>query len=322
MQFDDIVLVTGCTGQDGNLLLDILPKYNCKVIGTTRSVESARLLREYHKNDPLVDVYDLDLSNITLVKKFIDTVNPSIIFHLAAQSSVARSFISPDETHASIMDTTYNILQSIVDKNCRLINFASSECFGECSDIGANEQTNFKPVSPYGVAKVGSVLMAETFARQYGLTATNLFLFNHESLNRPKKFVTSKIVDTAVNIFKKKEDTIVMGNCDVVRDWLWARELLEFVVKYRNKMPPRLVLGSGIETTLREFAEAIFEHLDLDFGRHLRTDEKFTRPDEILFSKADCQLAHRTLDWSPQISGTQVAQKLIRSRCVDRDIHE
>jgi GDPmannose 4,6-dehydratase len=166
------------------------------------------------------------------------------------------------------------------------------------------------------------VLMTETFVRQYGLTATNLFLFNHESLDRPRKFVTSKIVYTAIDIYKKKENTIVMGNCDVVRDWIWARELLEFVVKSRNKMPSRLVLGSGIGISLREFAETIFDHLNLDFGRHLRTDEEFPRPDEIMYSKADCQLARLTLDWSPQLSGTQVAKNLIHSRCVDLAVHE
>jgi nucleoside-diphosphate-sugar epimerase len=82
----------------------------------------------------------------------------------------------------------------------RFYNAGSSECFGDTGTRGANEQSAFRPKSPYGVAKAAAISLVANYREAYGLFACSGLLFNHESPLRPSRFVTRKVTAAAARI--------------------------------------------------------------------------------------------------------------------------
>ena len=312
----ETILITGCSGQDGRLLIDHLSILDLNVIGTTRSLTKLNALTKLYRNRRNVKIVQLNLENFSDTELFISSYKPDTVFHLAAQSSVGLSYADALVTERSILDVTYNLITAMRhNRSAKFFNFCSSECFGECPSDGANENTNFMPVSPYANAKISAALLVETFIRQNNLNATNLFLFNHESQFRKATFVTAKIIDTALEIKNNKAKKLVLGNLDIYRDWCWADEMMAFLTKIRNsQLPERLVLGSGTTMLLRDFVDIIFNSLELDTCKFVITDQKYLRSTDIKYSLSNPSLATNEFNWKPTLIGPGVVMQLLEQR--------
>jgi len=307
-----IVLITGVSGQDGQLLIKKLASTQSLIIGTTRTKPSLVTLRSRYKMYKNICFEQVDLNNSYELSKVIEKHQPTHIYHLSAQSSVGKSFINPLETEKSIIDSTFNILDCIKhDADIKLFNFVSSECFGECDTTGANEKTFFKPKSPYANAKVSSAMLLEMYRRKFGVQATNIFLFNHESELRSSQFVTHKIVLAAKMISLNKENILTLGNLDIHRDWVWAPDVIDFLIDMQDRsLPKRLVLGNGAALSLRDFVKEVFSQFDLSYEKYLNISPDLMRPHDIKYSKADPFFARSEFGWNPKVSGLGVARKL------------
>lgn len=307
------ILITGVTGQDGRLLANCFASED-RVIGSSRreiNISETRRLGLMSEN---ISVVKLNLNKSAEIEDLIHKYDITHIYHTSGQSSVAKSFQIPTETEESIVGSCLGILEAIKKyPRVKLFNFVSSECFGNCPVDGANESTNFNPGSPYANAKVSTVHLCEYYQRHMGLDIVNLFLFNHESNLRSEVFVTHKIAKTAFQIKKRLKDRIELGNISMFRDWMWAPELVMFLTKnIDTTMPGRLVLGSGTSITIEDFATKVFEIFDLELSKYLVISKKYQRPHEIEFSLSNPQLACRSFDWNPSITGLKVAQQLCK----------
>ena len=294
-------LICGISGQDGAYLAQLLLSKNYAVYGTSRDIyvanwNSLKLLGIYDKVN-LVSMSPVDFRSVLEV---FNKCKPDEVYYLAGQTSVALSFEQPVETIQSIVLGTLNMLEAckMSHKKIKLYNAGSSECFGDIKETPANEETSFSPQSPYAVGKASSYWLVSNYRNAYNLFACTGILFNHESPLRPARFVTQKIVQTAIRIAGGSDEKLTLGRLDIIRDWGWAPDYVDAM--WRMLQEPEstdFVIATGQSCSLEYFVSKVFMYFNLDWKDHVLQDSKFFRPSELKISRADPSKAMKLLNW-------------------------
>lgn len=309
-------LIVGVTGQDGAYLARFLAGKNYIIHGTSRDAEMARLdgLKALGVRDR-VELHSLSPTDFRSVLQTIERVRPDEIYNLSGQSSVGLSFTQPRETMDSIISGTLNIVEAlrVLSGDVRFYNAGSSEIFGDTGDTAADENTAYRPKSPYGVAKSAAVSLVANYRESYSLFACSGLLFNHESPLRPERFVTRKIVAAAVRISQGSNERLRLGNLSLSRDFGWAPEYVVAMWSMLNHTTPEdFIIASGETHTLEEFVSAAFDEVGLDWKPHVDFDERFSRPSDIAQSLGDASKAARLLGWAPAVKFAQIVKRMVR----------
>ncbi|MBS1189833.1 MAG: GDP-mannose 4,6-dehydratase [Rhodocyclaceae bacterium] len=312
-----VALICGITGQDGALLARFLLEKGYRVWGTSRNADTASTAN-------LVSIGIAD--RITLVSmdpeigadviKVIRDSQAVEIYHLAAQSSVGRSFERPVETVSGIVLGTLNVLEAVrtLGNNARVFVAGSGECFGDTGQEAADETTPFNPGSPYAVAKASAYWLTRNYRESYGLFACTGLLFNHESPLRPERFVTQKILRAAKRISDGSGERLRLGRLDIQRDWGWAPEYVEAMWRMLQHADPEdFVIATGSTHPLREFVAEAFAAFGLDWEQHVTEAPELYRPSDILLSCANPEKARRLLGWKAKFSMRDVVRLMTDS---------
>lgn len=308
-------LVFGVSGQDGSFLAKLLLEKNYRVIGVSRNIHSASFGNLDRLN--IYDNLELISASVSNFKNVIEIVNdymPTEIYNLSGQSSVARSFEEPFETFESISIATLNLLEAmrILKSRARLYNAGSSDCFGNLQGQSATEETPFQPISPYGIAKAAAYWQTAHYREAYDLFACTGVLFNHESYLRPELFVTQKIVKTACRIARGECKELLLGNISIERDWGWAPEYVTAMWKMlQQKEPDDYVIATGTTMSLEDFISAVFQRLNLDWKKYVKTDTQFLRPTDIKTISSNPVKAEKKLKWKAEFNGCDVARMMV-----------
>jgi len=294
-------LIFGISGQDGAFLARLLLSKGYIVHGTSRDSEinDFTCLKKLFIKDE-IHFHSVSLTNFRNILEVIEKVNPNEIYNLAAQSSVGLSFEQPLQTLESIVNSTTNILEAIrfLGIESRFYNACSSEAFGEIGDSPANENTPFRPKSPYGVAKASAFWQVSIYRESYGLAACSGILFNHESNLRPQRFVTKKICKAAARIAMGSDEILTLGDLSIKRDWGWAPDYVNAMWKMLNKEKQEdFVISTGKLSSLSEFVACAFSVLDLNWENHVKSNPKLYRPSEIRSIFGSSQKALEKLNW-------------------------
>jgi GDPmannose 4,6-dehydratase len=298
-------LITGVSGQGGAYLAQHLCEKGYRVSGTTRDIHQLndRNLAYLGLADR-VSVRGLDLCDRQSVLDLIDQTCPDEIYHLAATSSVARSFKEPARTIQSITQTTVNLLDAIrkTDKSIPCFIATSTEIFGNC-DSPATVNTAHNPMSPYGVGKSCAHFQARNYREAYGLYVCSGILSNFESPLRPRNYVTSKIVNTACQIALGETNTIELGNLSVRRDWGSARDFMQAAhLSLQQDEPKDYLIATGKTYSLKEFLHLVFSCLGMDYRDHLLVKESLLRPLDIRQTLCNPEATEQALDWKASTS--------------------
>lgn len=307
-------LICGVGGQDGSYLARLLLQKNYRVVGTSRNPSAAldgNLAKLGIAKD--VECIPMESADSRSITAAVTLTKPDEIYYLAGESSVARSFEDPAKTFQSVALGAIYLLDAIksADKQIRLYNAGSSECFGNASGVVANELTPLNPVSPYAIAKSSAYWLVNHYRQSYGLYASTGILFNHESPLRPTHFVTQKIIQAAQEIAAGRQNQLILGRLDIARDWGWAPEYVEAMwLMLQQEAPQDYVIATGTTMTLQEFVEAAFKQVNLDWRSYVVQDPAFMRPTDLLVSRASNDKISNALGWHPTITGTQVVQKM------------
>lgn len=293
-------LVVGVSGQDGALLSALLLDKGYEVHGTSRDAQMSGLgnLERLGVRDG-VRMHSTVTTDFRSVLQVLSKVAPDEVYLLAGQSSVGLSFEQPVETLESIALGTLNLLEAIrfLGLKTRLYNAGSGECFGEAAGP-ADENTAFRPRSPYAVAKSSAHWTLANYREAYGLFACTGILFNHESPLRPARFVTRKVVAAACRIAAGSGERLKLGNLDIERDWGWAPEYVQAMWLMLQQPEPRdFVIATGKAHSLREFVRMAFAELGLDWQAHVDIDDSLRRPTDIAHSVGSARLAEEVLCW-------------------------
>ncbi len=293
-------LICGVSGQDGAYLSRLLLDKGYEVYGGSRDVHntSFRNLEKLNILDK-INLVSITLTDFRSVFQTINKINPDEIYNLAGQSSVALSFEQPVETMESIITGTLNLLEAIrfSGQPIKFYNAGSSECFGN-ADHAVDEDTPFRPRSPYGVAKATAFWQVANYREAYSLYACTGILFNHESPLRKDRFVTKKIISTAYKISQGENIKLNLGNINIHRDWGWAPEYVEAMwLMLQQKKPDDFVIATGKTTSLESFIKITFELLNLNWKDHVTFDELLMRPTDISVGYANPSKAKQILNW-------------------------
>jgi GDPmannose 4,6-dehydratase len=307
-------LILGISGQDGAYLSRLLVDKGYEVHGTSRDHQRhafANLKAVGTLNE--VVLHTVQPTEISSVQECLLGVVPHEVYNLSAQSSVGLSFKLPLETFESIAVASLNLLESLrrIDWPVRLLNAATSESFGNTNQP-ADEQMPFRPVSPYAAAKATTVWNVANYRNAYGIYACSSILFNHESPLRPSRYVTMKIVETAIRIADGSEERLSLGNLDIERDWGWAQEYVEAMWRMlQQDIPDDFVIATGRSHKLRNFVAMVFEQLGRDWRDHVDIDTALMRPLDIAQSTANPGKAKRELGWEARVALPEIITRLI-----------
>ncbi len=302
-------LITGITGQDGSYLTEFLLSKGYEVHGIIRrasTFNTARIDHIYvdpHEPKARLFLHYGDLSDSEQISNIIYNVRPDEVYHLGAQSHVRVSFDVPEYTgNVGALGTT-RILE-VIRRSGSAIKFyqaSSSEMFGN-SRPPQNEETPFRPRSPYAVAKTYSYWMTVNYREGYHLFACNGILFNHESPRRGETFVTRKITRAIANILAGKQKILYLGNLNSKRDWGYAPEYAEAMVRIMQlERPEDFVIGTGETHPVQEFVDRAFSYAGLRPEEYVKTDPRYFRPTETEELVADVEKARKRLHWEPKI---------------------
>ena len=310
-------LIVGVSGQDGAYLAAHLVAHGYEVIGTSRDAAVHR----FENLDRLgvrdrVTLRSMAPTDAGSVLSVVRDAAPDEIYNLSGQSSVGLSFEQPRETFDSICTGTVNLLEAVrlLAPKARYYNACSSECFGDTGNEPADEDTPFRPRSPYGAAKAAAYWQVANYRSGYGLFAVSGILFNHESPLRPARFVTQKIIRGACAIARGETSELVLGNLDVVRDWGWAPEyVVAMHAILRAQQPRDYVVATGHSHSLRDFVEEAFSQLGLKASDHVRSDPALLRPADIPISRANPDLVKAELGWDAQVHFQTIVRRMLEA---------
>ena len=338
---EKVAFITGITGQDGAYLAELLLKKGYIVHGLKRRSSSFNtgridhLYQDPHVNKRNFILHHGDLTDSTNLIRIIQEVQPDEIYNLAAQSHVHVSFETPEYTANADALGTLRILEAIrilgIVEKTKFYQASTSELYGMAQEIPQNENTPFYPRSPYAVAKLYGYWITINYRESYNMYACNGILFNHESPVRGETFVTRKITRAAVRISIGTQEQVYLGNLDAKRDWGHAGDFVDGMWRMlQQEKPEDFVLGTGVTTKIREFAERAFAEVGItlgwsgigidEVGRDTKTgntvvsvDPTYFRPTEVDLLIGDATKAREKLGWKPTLDLQQMIEEMIAS---------
>ena len=314
-------LITGVTGQDGSYLSELLLEKGYEVHGVIRRSSTfntsriEHLYRDPHEAGNKFHLHYGDITDGVGMANLIREIAPHEIYNLAAQSHVKVSFEMPDFTAQVDAVGTIRLLEAVraAKIDTRFYQASTSELFGSTIPP-QNEKSTFSPQSPYAAAKLYAYWVVKNYREAYGIHATNGILFNHESPRRGETFVTRKITIAAAKIKLGLQEKLYLGNLDAVRDWGYAKEYVESMwLMMQQENGEDFVIATGVGATVRDFCEAAFSAVDLDYAAYIETDDRYLRPTEVNALIGDASVAKSKLGWTAKTHWRELAQLMVES---------
>ena len=306
-------LVTGITGQDGSYLAEFLLEKKYEVYGMVRRSSVENFSRIEHIRNRLKFVQADLLDQLSIIDAIKESC-PDEIYNLGAMSFVPTSWKQPVLTGEFTGLGVTRMLEATrhMNKNIKFYQASSSEMFGKVKEVPQNENTPFYPRSPYGVAKVYGHYMTVNYRESYDMFTCSGILFNHESPRRGLEFVTKKITYGAAKIKLGLADSLYLGNLDAKRDWGYARDYIEAMwIMLQQDKPEDYVISTGEAHSVKDWVDASFRCLDLDWKKYVKTDKSFIRPADVDLLVGDYSKAKEKLGWKPKVGFDELVKIMI-----------
>ncbi|MGA1281190.1 MAG: GDP-mannose 4,6-dehydratase [Candidatus Nanopelagicaceae bacterium] len=314
-----VAFITGVTGQDGSYLAELLLSKGYEVHGLIRRASTFNTSRidhiyqDPHDTNPKLTLHYGDLLDGVGLTNLIREIEPTEIYNLAAQSHVMVSFTMHQYTAQVDAVGTVAILEAIraTKRDIRFYQASTSELYGS-TPPPQNEDSPFRPRSPYASAKLMAYWSTVNYREAFGIHATNGILFNHESPRRGETFVTRKITRAVAAIKAGKQKKLYLGNLEAIRDWGYAKEYVESMwLMLQQPKSSDFVVATGVGATVKDFAEKAFTHAGLEWEKYVEIDQKYARPTEVDALIGDPSKAKKELGWSAKTHWQDLAKLMV-----------
>jgi GDPmannose 4,6-dehydratase len=314
-----VAFITGITGQDGSYLAEFLLAKGYEVHGLIRRASTFNTSRidhiyqDPHDPNPKLTLHYGDLTDGVGLTNLIREIEPTEIYNLAAQSHVMVSFTMPQYTAQVDAVGTVAILEAIraTKKDIRFYQASTSELYGS-TPPPQNEESKFRPRSPYASAKLMAYWSTVNYREAFGIHATNGILFNHESPRRGETFVTRKITRAVAAIKDGKQKKLYLGNLDAIRDWGYAKEYVESMwLMLQQPESSDYVVATGVGATVKDFVKVAFSHAGLEWEEYVEIDKKYERPTEVESLIGDPSKAQKILGWKAKTNWQELAKLMV-----------
>jgi GDPmannose 4,6-dehydratase len=309
-------IITGITGQDGSYLAELLLEKGYEVHGLVRRASTETFERIAHLTDQ-VTLHQADLLDQLSIIDVLRAVRPDEVYNLAAMSFVPTSWKQPVLTGEFTAIGVTRVLEAIrlLDpKGIRFYQASSSEMFGKVQEVPQRETTPLYPRSPYGVAKVYGHWITVNYRESYNMFACSGILFNHESPRRGLEFVTRKVSDGVARIKLGLAKELRLGNLEARRDWGFAGDYVQAMwLMLQQEQPDDYVVATGETHSVQELVEVAFNHVGLDWKKHVVLDPAFIRPAEVDLLIGDPTKARTQLGWKPKVTFQGLVQRMVEA---------
>ena len=306
-------LITGIAGQDGSYLAELLVSDGYDVTGLVRP-PAGRPLPNLAAVRDSIRLVEGDLLDAASLHRAVASVRPDELYHLAAPTLVPASWDDPTETVAAIATATATLLAAAraTDPGMRMWVAASSEVFGDAGETPQHEGSPMRPRTPYGVAKLAAHGLAGAMRECHGMFVCSGIAYNHESPRRPERFLSRKVARGAAAISLGRQDELVLGDLDAVRDWSHAADAVRAMrLALAHDEPGDYVVASGVGRTVADLVRTAFAHVGLDPDAHVRVDPALVRPPEPTPLVGDPSRARRVLGWSAERSFDEMVAEMV-----------
>ena len=313
-----IALITGILGQDGSYLAELLLEKGYKVHGIVRQKNSSDEKKFWRIKTILKDLvlHNDNLNDSDSFYSILEKINPTEVYHLAAQSYDGHSFNNEFYTFKNNIDATHYILSAIKKFNNQVRFFfaGSSEMYGNIASFPQNEKTTFNPLSAYGISKLTAYYLVKSYRSNFNILGSTGILFNHESPRRDLDFITRKISYGVARIKKGLQKKIYLGNIKSSRDWGHAKDFVYAMwLMLQQDKPDDYVIGTGEKHSVQDFADKAFAHVGLDYKNFIDLDKNLIRSVESDNRVADCTKAQIILKWRPKFSFDELVADMVES---------
>ena len=303
------VLITGINGFAGSNLAEQLVINGAKVYGLVRrhSVPDYSNINHLTNNVTLIEGNLDDANSINSAFKMAE---PTVVFHLGAQSFVPTSFRCPIETFQTNIIGTSNVLEAVRNsKNIEAVHIAgSSEEYGSISpeELPANEKTLLRPQSPYGVSKAAADIMSQNYCKAYGVPSVITRAFNHTGTRRGLQFVTSVVARQVAKVSSGISNKIIIGNPHPIRDFSDVRDIVRgyMLAVEKGKRGEPYNLGHGFGISIKDLIKLSADVVGVkDFN--IEIDKERFRPAEVDILLCDYSKATEDFGYKPTIPLTK-----------------
>ena len=286
-----------------------------EVVGLTSDKQKIKPLTQVYAGLPVrIEFFDYFQRN--QISELVAALKPDRIFNFAAKATGQGMFDSVDEISRLNGEFVLDILEAIRNVNpaTRLCQASSAEMFGDVSESPQNENTPFRPKSPYGAAKLYAHNLVGIYRNAYNVHCSSAILFNHESTRRSVDFVTRKIASAAAAIKLGLSDSLYLGALDAQRDWGYAAEYVDAMVRMTDADEAcDYVVATGRLTSVRRLCEICFSYLGLDYREYVKVDDALKRPIATTDVVGDPSLIESRLGWVANASIEEIATEMVEA---------
>lgn len=308
-------LITGVTGQDGSYLAEQLTADGVEVYGLIRGQRNPK--RAWIQGlVPSLTLIEGDLLDQSSLQRALVQSRPDVVYNLGALTFVGMSWDQPTLMTEVTGLGALRMLEAIraVNPEIRFVQASSSEQFGS-SPAPQNEDTPFRPRSPYGVAKLFAHHVTVNYRESYGIHASSAIMFNHESPRRGEEFVTQKVATAAARVARYEQEELRLGNLTALRDWGWAPDYMRALPLIAAAPPDDFVLATGETHSVADLTRIAFGLVDIDWTEHVVIDETLFRPADVPNLCGDASKAKRLLGWEPTVRFAEIVRRLVEAAC-------
>lgn len=263
------------------------------------------------------EIRDLDILDRANTENVLSDIKADVIFHLAAQSSVAVSWKNPQLTVNVNVTGCLNILESvrsIENYSPKILLIGSGEEYGLLPKGTSlvSEETPINPGNPYAVSKAAQNMFGALYSKVYGMRIVMVRAFNHIGAGQLPQFVTADFCRQAAEIVcGKRENVIRTGNLSAKRDFTDVRDVVRAygMLAEKGRDGETYNVGSGKSISIEELLCKIIELSGVSIKREI--DPKRLRPSDIPEIRADISKLQRDTGWSPQIELSQTLGEML-----------
>jgi GDP-4-dehydro-6-deoxy-D-mannose reductase len=291
-------LIVGAAGFVGGYLIEELSaRCGWEAAATKLPGESAR---------GGIEAFDVDMLDGDAAARVMARVKPDIVYHLAAQSSVALSWEKPALTVEVNVKGSVNLLEAArkLGRGVRVVLIGSGEEYGNVreEDCPIKETLEAKPRSVYAVTKSAQNQLGRLYAASYGMDVVMTRSFNHMGVGQSERFVASDMCRQAAETAVGKGDgAIHVGNIEVRRDFTDVRDVVRAyrMLGEKGKSGETYNVGSGKAVAIREMVEALVKISGREI--EIKVDKKRLRPADAPVVCADIGKIQRETGWKPEM---------------------
>ena len=290
-------IVVGHTGQDGTYLSSLLREKEYEVTGISS--------KEVSKNN--YSITKVDLLQEQQVTDLLKKIQPDEIYFLAAvhQSSSDKPIEDGMLFQKSLdlnVKALINFLENIRkhSQSSKLFYAASSHIFGSPATFPQNELTPFHPDCIYGITKTAGIGACRFYRENHKIFASVGIFYNHESPLRESKYVSKKIVKSAIEIKKGLKTELILGNLESQIDWGYAPDYMRAVhALMQLPNPDDYIISSGAIHTIKDFVSEVFTYLGLDWTKFVKVDPSLITKKQKHNLFGNNQKIKKATGWSP-----------------------